>query len=90
MFDLVINEGVAINQVIDLVFQGFEGGVGGGRLQIGDLVVEEGGVNQFQFFIYYYEIFDGFLQLVQGILGRRLFMVSLRVYIVERWLMFMI
>lgn len=47
MFDLVINEGVAINQVIDLVFQGFEGGVGGGRLQIGDLVVEEGGVNQF-------------------------------------------
>lgn len=90
MSDPIINEGAAINQVIDPAPQGFEGGVGGGRPQTGDLAVEEGGVDQLQLLTHHNETLDGLLQLVQGILEGRLLMVSSRAYIVERLLTFMI
>lgn len=61
MSDPVINEGAAINQVIDPAPQGFEGGVGSGRPQTGDLAVEEGGVNQLQLLTHHHETLDGLL-----------------------------
>lgn len=61
MSDPVINEGAAINQIIDPAPQGFEGGVGGSCPQTGDLAVEEGGVDQLQLLTHHHETLDGLL-----------------------------